>query len=60
MDNYPTLSIFMSIIDRDKRSCSGKNKQKKSILDDKKACCLAAVNYFRDSTHTQVLWLATT
>ena len=40
MDNYPTLSIFMSIIDRDKRSCSGKNKQKRAYLMTKKLVVL--------------------
>jgi hypothetical protein len=47
MDNYPTLAIFMSKkIDSSKHSCTGKKAQRKSILDDKHASCLAAITYF--------------
>ena len=61
IDNYPTLAIFMSKkIDSSKRSCTGNKAQRKSILDEKHVSCLAAVTYFRQGTHTQVLWLATT
>jgi hypothetical protein len=60
MDNYPTLAIFMSTIDSSKHSHTGRKPQRKSILDDKHVSCLAAVTYFRQGTHTQVLWLATT
>ena len=61
MAHNPTIAIFM---------CRGngepnkkKNRKKKSIFDGRDANllhCLAAVNYFREGTNTQVLWLATT
>jgi hypothetical protein len=63
MENYPTLAIFMSKFSckaKMKWSRTGKKAQRKSILDDKDVSCLAAVNYFQEGTHTQVLWLATT
>ena len=63
MANYPTIAIFMAQVpDQNLKKKKNKN-QRKSILDVKdtsKLHCLAAVNYFQDGTHTQVLWLATT
>jgi len=64
MDNYPTIAIFMSKVSshqgQKKRARHNNDGKQKSILDDNSASCLAAVNYFRDGTNTQVLWLATT
>jgi hypothetical protein len=61
MANNPTIAIFMcrGNGERSKK----KNRNKKSIFDGRDANlvhCLAAVNYFRHGTNTQVLWLATT
>jgi hypothetical protein len=60
MSNFPTMAIFMA---READVKKRKN-QRKSVLDvrdtDKQLHCLAAVNYFREGQHTQVLWLATT
>jgi hypothetical protein len=62
--NFPTIAIFMAQISDDKRKKKKKKKnQRKSIFDVKDMSsvhCLAAVNYFADGMHTQVLWLATT
>ena len=65
MENYPTMAIFMSKVDgndttKKKRAQTNGNRKKRSILDTKNASCLAAVNYFRVGTSTQVLWLAMT
>ena len=65
MENYPTMAIFMSRDDRvdtnkRKRARNSNNEKGKSILNTKDASCLAAVNYFREGTNTQVLWFATT
>ncbi|MCK7580961.1 MAG: hypothetical protein MZV65_38675 [Chromatiales bacterium] len=61
---FPTLAIFMSVVvEQGKKKKASKKTQLKSILDAKDSTtikCLAAVNYFRQHMHTQVLWLATT
>jgi hypothetical protein len=64
MANFPTIAIFLSQVDhQDKKKKSHNKKHRRSIFDMKDTSqlqCLAAVNYFRDGTQTQVLWLATT
>jgi hypothetical protein len=61
---FPMLAIFMSgVVEQGKKKKASKKTQLKSILDAKDSTtikCLAAVNYFRQHLHTQVLWLATT
>jgi hypothetical protein len=63
MDNFPMIAIFMAQIhDQDFKKKKNK-KHHRSMFDMKDTSqlqCLAAVNYFRDGTQTQVLWLATT
>ena len=57
MSNFLTMAIFMSQISRKDRKKKSKNSGK-SIFDVKDLSvvhCLAAVNYFRQGTHTQVL-----
>ena len=60
MCHFPTMAIFMA----QKTDVKKKKNQRKSVLDvakpDLQLHCLAAVNYFMDGHHTQVLWLATT
>jgi hypothetical protein len=63
MDNFPMIAIFMAQIhDQDFKKKKNK-KHRRSMFDMKDTSqlqCLAAVNYFREDTKTQVLWLATT
>jgi len=56
MDNFPSLSIFMS----PKRNQKPRKNKIASILDHECTTCLAVLNYFREQKQTQVLWLATT
>jgi hypothetical protein len=61
---FPTLAIFMSVVvEQGKKKKASKKMKLRSILDAKDTTtikCLAAVNYFREHVHTQVLCLATT
>jgi hypothetical protein len=62
MEIFPTVAVFMTQVG-EKGMIKRQPKQRKSILDVKDSSslhCLAAAVYFRDVTHTQVLWLATT
>jgi hypothetical protein len=61
MANFPTIAIFMSQVDdQDLKKMQNFSKSLLDVRDRSSIHCLAAVNYFQDGSHTQVLWLATT
>jgi hypothetical protein len=61
MANFPTIAIFMSQVDN-KQKKKPKNHRKSifNVNDTSLLKCLPTVNYFREDTHTQLLWLSTT
>jgi hypothetical protein len=61
---FLALAILMSVVvEQGKKKKASKKTKLKSILnaeDSTTIKCLAAVNYFQQHMHTQVLWLAST